>query len=287
MPVQTFETEDGRTLSYSRRGNGPMLVCVPGGPGMDPEAYFAPMDLPGREVLVFAPRGTGQSSPPSSSEGYRLAGYVADLESLRTQLHVPRLTLYGNSYGGSVVLAYACAYPDRVERFVVSNAPTRVDATFKEAAAEARRRFATTMQDGAERLSTSDQADAALDNESSAINIQRAYRASMACCVAREGPVEAAYLDQLCSAPHNRQAVAGMWTEWRAGLDLLEGADAATARALVIAGEVDIAVPAVTVRLVVDALPNARYIEFADVGHFVAVEASERFRGIVLEFLGG
>jgi len=26
---------------------------VPGGPGMDPEAYFAAMDLPGYELLIF------------------------------------------------------------------------------------------------------------------------------------------------------------------------------------------------------------------------------------------
>jgi len=51
----TFDADDGRILSYLRRGSGPLVVCVPGGPGMDPEAYFAAMDLPGYELLIFGP----------------------------------------------------------------------------------------------------------------------------------------------------------------------------------------------------------------------------------------
>ncbi len=59
-------------LSYVRRGAGSLVVCVPGGPGMDPEAYFAAMDLPGFELLIFAPRGTGASSRPPSLDEYRM-----------------------------------------------------------------------------------------------------------------------------------------------------------------------------------------------------------------------
>src|ERR1700726_4594860 len=106
--VATFDAGDGRTLSYVRRGSGPLVVCVPGGPGMDPEAYFAAMDLPGYELLIFAPRGTGASSFPPSTNGYRMAGSVDDLESLRKHLGVGALTFYGNSHGGMVALAYAC-----------------------------------------------------------------------------------------------------------------------------------------------------------------------------------
>jgi proline iminopeptidase len=252
---------------------------------MDPEAYFAPIDLPGYEMLIFAPRGTGRSSPPSSPEGYRINGYVADLESLRTHLGLDRLTLYGNSYGGSVALAYACAHPGRVERFVISNAVVRVDAQFEEAVGQARRRFAEIFPDAAERLAAADQADAASETEPTRAEAQRAFRTRMACSVAREGPDETAYLDRLCSAPNNREAVAGMWVEWREGLDLLQGAAAATAPALVIGSEADIVCPPATVWPIASSLPNARYVEVAGTGHFVAVEASELFREHIAEFL--
>jgi pimeloyl-ACP methyl ester carboxylesterase len=74
---------------------------------MDPDAYFAAMDLRGFELLIVAPPGTGASSRPSAPDGYKMADYVADLESLRVHLVVNQLTLYGNSHGGCVALAWS------------------------------------------------------------------------------------------------------------------------------------------------------------------------------------
>src|ERR1700734_2132584 len=122
----TFAPEDGRRLSYQLRGSGRRVVCIPGGPGMDPEAYFAELELPGYQVLVFAPRGTGESSAPPAGGGYGIAGYVDDVEALRVHLGEQRLTLYGNSHGACVALAYAGAHPDRVERLVLTNVPARL-----------------------------------------------------------------------------------------------------------------------------------------------------------------
>lgn len=262
------------------------MVCVPGGPGLDPESYFAAFDLPGYELLVFAPRGTGRSGSPESPQGYRMACYVEDVESLRIHLQVPALTLYGNSHGGMVVLAYACAHPERVERLVISNATARLDLEYDKATADARRRFADTVPDGAERLAAADEADAVLEAQPSDVNRQRARRAAMACNVARLGPTQAAFLDRLCAAPHNQDAVGAMYAEMREGLDLLAGADRVTRPALVIGAEFDVVVPASVVRPVAESLPDAHYVEFPGAGHFVGVaEASEQFRATVCDFL--
>ena len=72
---------------------------------MDPQAYFAAMHLPSYELLMFAPRGTGASTRPPEKDGYKIAGYVDDLESPRLHLGVDALTLYGNRHGGCVSLA--------------------------------------------------------------------------------------------------------------------------------------------------------------------------------------
>jgi pimeloyl-ACP methyl ester carboxylesterase len=163
---------------------------------MDPDAYFAAMDLRGFEVLIVAPRGTGASSRPSAPDGYKMADYVADLESLRVHLGVNQLTLYGNSHGGCVALAYASAFSDRVARFVVTNAPPRMDAAYKEAAAAAARRFAQALPDGAERLAASEAADAALETDLGEVEQHRQFRILISRYVARQGPQESAYLDQ-------------------------------------------------------------------------------------------
>ena len=58
-------TTDGRKLEYRQLGNGPVLVCHPGGPGFS-SLYFG--DLAGlweRYTLVMLnPRGTGGSDKP-------------------------------------------------------------------------------------------------------------------------------------------------------------------------------------------------------------------------------
>jgi proline-specific peptidase len=281
----TFPGLSGQTLSYLRRGGGPPLVCVPGGPGLDPEGYFAGVELPGLEMLIFAPRGTGLSTPPQSSDEYRIAGYVEDLESLRVHLGLDRLSLYGNSYGGSVALAYASTHPDRVDRLIISNAAARVGQAFKDAVARARGRFVAHVQDAAGRLAAAEAANAAAETDSSYAANQRAFRASMACGVAHEGPLEAAYLDQLCAAPSNSDAVSGMWVEWHAGLDLFKGLNAVTAPTLLIGGQFDIVVPPEVVRQIAHDMPDARYVEIPDVGHFVAIEAGTQFQEVVGEFL--
>lgn len=239
----------------------------------------------GHEILVFAPRGTGESSPPNSPEGYRTDGYVADLESLRKHLDIDRLTLYGNSYGGTVVLAYACAHPDRVARFVVTTHPPEWMRTSsrrqRTRAGGSRRQPRTGQSDSPHRIRQTPRSMRIRARPTPSGRFERRWDAAWLV----RGPAEVAYSDRLCSAPDNRQAVAGMWTEWNAGLDLLAHAHAATAPALVIAGGADISVPPPASRMVADALPIARYVEFAGVGHFVAVEASDQFRELVAEFL--
>src|SRR5687768_4833621 len=105
--------DDGRVLSYETVGDGPLLVCHPGGPGFS-SRYFA--DLAGladvRTLLLLDPRGTGGSSPAPDPQGYEIEDYVADLEELRRHLGLERFELLGHSHGGVVSMAYAAAHPD-------------------------------------------------------------------------------------------------------------------------------------------------------------------------------
>jgi pimeloyl-ACP methyl ester carboxylesterase len=262
-----------------------LVVCLPGGPGFDPEAYCAPLVLPGRELLIFAPRGTGASSAPATPDGFRIAGYVEDVESLRVHLGVEALTLYGHSHGGCVALAYAQRSPEHVQRLVISVAPPRMDDGYQAAVAEVRRRYAETVADGAARLAAAEQANAALRTDIDADERRRQLQILMARYVVRQGDAETAYLERLCAAPMNWAPVEPMYAEMLDGLDLLQDAAAVTAPTLVLASELDVVAPASTMRLLADALPNARYHEFGDVGHFPEVEASEAFSSALVTFL--
>ena len=115
--IEIFTTPDGLTLSYERRGSGPLLVCHPGGPGGSAAEFedFAGLDDT-FELVLFSPRGSHGSDP---ADDYSLSSYVADVEALRTHLGVEQLNLLGFSHGGCVAIAYAAAHPARVDRLLL------------------------------------------------------------------------------------------------------------------------------------------------------------------------
>jgi proline iminopeptidase len=254
---------------------------------MDPTAYFAAIEIPGYELLIFAPRGTGESTRPERADGYQMADYVEDVESLRVHLGLERLTLYGNSHGGCVTLAYAIKYPQHVERFVITNSPSRIDELYTDQADEVQQRFMARFEDGEERLLAAEESYPLIAETDDGAEKARLLRRFMARYTAKPGPTESAYLDRLCSAPVNYASVDVMAAEFDAGLDLLVLVDRAVAPALVIGTEFDVVVPAAEMRRIAEALPNAAYLEIAGVGHFPEVESPARFSSAVGEFLAG
>lgn len=282
--MHSFRTADSRVLSYETHGQGRRVVMLPGGPGLDPAAFYADVDLPGFEVLVFCPRGTGQSDPPDSPEGYRIAGYVSDVEELRKHLNVPQLTLYGSSHGASTALAYAIAHPGRVERLVLASGPAAMDAAFMQALTAVRDRYAASVLDGAQRLKDADQATPAMRGATDPHERRTAMRRVMDTYVAHADPSQAAFLDQLAEADINFAAPGPMGAEMMAGLNLLRDAHQVCAPTLVLAGDLDVRVPAHHMEQVAQAIPGTQLIRFPG-GHLVHVEQPEEWAGTVVRFL--
>lgn len=283
--MQQFRAQDGRALSYSVSGEGPLVVMLPGGPGMDPTAYFSEVTLAGYQLLIFCPRGVGDSDPPATPNGYRIGGYASDLEELRVHLGLDTLTLYGNSHGAMIALAYAQTHPGRVARMVLVNGPARIDDSYRSQASAAQRRFAERAPNGSRRLEAAAQAETTLDEASSNAERQAAFRTVMDRYVVKDDPINTAYLDRLCAAPMNFEAVGPMYQEMMDGLDLLARAADVSAPTLVLAGTLDATVPAEHMRDVAAALPNSTYLEFEGAGHFVEVEAAEQWTRRVSDFL--
>lgn len=283
--MRTFRTAESRTLSYDMHGQGPLVVMLPGGPGLDPATFYAGVDLPGTSQTVFCPRGTGESDPPDSPDGYRIAGYVSDVEELRTHLDVPRLTLYGSSHGASTALAYAIAHPQRVERLVLASGPAAMDGGFMQALGPARERYAAQVPDGAERLRAADEATPAMRGATDPEQRRTAMRTVMDTYVAHADPTQAAFLDRLAAADINFAAPGPMGAEMMAGLNLLNNAHHITAPTLVLTGALDVRVPADHMEHVAQAIPGAVLIRFPKSGHLIHVEHPKEWAQTVGPFL--
>jgi proline iminopeptidase len=120
----------GVNLFERRIGEGPVTVVLHGGPGAHHDYLLPNFDALARDrsLIYYDQRGGGRS--PVAREipvGWR--EQVADLEELRHQWSLERLTLLGYSWGGLLALLYATEFPARIERLaLVSPAPAWSDA---------------------------------------------------------------------------------------------------------------------------------------------------------------
>lgn len=122
-----FHSWDGTELAYRVVGSGPLLVCVPGGPGQAVE-YFG--ELGGlsdhRTLILLDNRGTGASQVPEDPATYRVDRLVRDVEALRAHLGLDRMDLFGHSASGGICLLYAAEYPHRLDHLVLVDPSLRV-----------------------------------------------------------------------------------------------------------------------------------------------------------------
>ena len=117
-----LDVGEGHTLYWERVGTpgAKPEVFLHGGPGggmspnhrrqWDPELY---------DVLLFDQRGCGQSLPFAEIERNDTWRIVEDIERLRTMCGHEEWQVFGGSWGATLALAYAQAYPDRTSELVL------------------------------------------------------------------------------------------------------------------------------------------------------------------------
>ena len=117
-------------LFERRRGSGPPVVVLHGGPGAHHDYLLPGFDrlATGRMLIYYDQRGGGRS-PVERTVPVGWREQVADLDALRAVWGVRRLDLAGYSWGGLLALLYATEHPDRVARLaLVSPAPAHFEA---------------------------------------------------------------------------------------------------------------------------------------------------------------
>lgn len=113
---------DGHRVRYEVSGNpaGVPVLFLHGGPGSstkpDHRRYFDPARY---HIVLFDQRGCGTSLPAGSVSANTTAHLVGDMERLRVLLGVRAWVLFGGSWGSTLALAYAQAYPEAVTRLIL------------------------------------------------------------------------------------------------------------------------------------------------------------------------
>jgi pimeloyl-ACP methyl ester carboxylesterase len=118
--VKRLSTRDGVSLALHVAGDGPPLLCVPGGPGRA-AAYLE--DLGGldavRTLMLLDNRGTGASDLPADRASLQLDRLPDDIEDVRAALELEPVDVLAHSAGCPVALLHAARHPDVVGKLVL------------------------------------------------------------------------------------------------------------------------------------------------------------------------
>lgn len=109
LPVSSLHS-----LYIEQCGNpsGVPVIFLHGGPGsgcnpgqrrfFDPDHY---------RIILFDQRGCGRSQPAGETADNTTQDLVADIEAIRSHLHIERWHVFGGSWGSTLALAYANSHP--------------------------------------------------------------------------------------------------------------------------------------------------------------------------------
>lgn len=99
-----------------------LLHGGPGGPGLLTDIrYIQQIAAAGFDVYHYHQVGAGLSDRLEDVTDYTVDRHVADLEAIRQKIGAEQIILVGGSWGGTLAAHYLAAYPDRVEKAVLSS----------------------------------------------------------------------------------------------------------------------------------------------------------------------
>jgi len=277
--TEIFFDVEGRGLEPDGAGmrEKPPAFVIHGGPGGDHSdltTAFAPL-ADRLQLVYFDHRGQGRSARGDPAR-YTLDENVLDMEALRQHLGLGPVVSIGTSYGGMVAMAHAARFPQSVSHLVLI--VTAAQAGFNDRARAI----------VAERGTPAQQAVCAqlwagqLDSEEA----MRRYYALMGPLYALRHDAQAAQASRVRAiySPEalNRAFAPGGFLR---SFDLRPELAAIRAPTLVIAGRHDWICPPEFSEEIHRLIPGSRLEIFEDCSHSVRVDAPDRMRRVISEFL--
>ena len=127
-PPSQFLDVDGTRLHYRDQGQGPVLVLLHGSRGNLQQWDGWVHELGGRFRIVRVDSLAHGLTGRDAHDDYGAQRRLLLLNGLLAMLHIDRFTLVGTSSGATEAVRYAVAYPERVEKLLLSTVPLRLPA---------------------------------------------------------------------------------------------------------------------------------------------------------------
>ncbi len=278
------ETPEGR-LWYGISGetdstNTPMIV-IHGGPGMSHHYLLPLQELSAeRPVIFYDQLDAGLSDRPNNPQNWHLDRFLKEIDFLREALDIPKLILFGNSWGGTLAAAYASSKPAGIERVILSSPLINTERWLSD-----NHRYR--LQLPAETIATMNQCEATGNTQSEEyLNAVDVFYKRHFCRIDPWPDYLEKTFDLL-----NEQCYSGMWgpNEFTCSgvLKNYDGTSALRnikAPTLVTCGEFDEATPT-SCRKFVEYIPDAQFLEFEGASHLAFIEVRKKYLSAISEFI--
>ncbi len=120
--VHQLEVDEPHVIYIEESGepDGIPVLFVHGGPGAgtkgDDRRFFDPERY---RIILFDQRGCGKSAPHAALNGNTTQALVSDMEAIRDYLQIDKWVLFGGSWGATLSLVYAQAYPNHILHLIL------------------------------------------------------------------------------------------------------------------------------------------------------------------------
>lgn len=257
-----FSTVRGVRLYYEQHGSlGSWLTLIHGGLVHSGSWQRQVSELAsGCRVLTYDVRGYGRSERPPG--GYTIPDFAQDLRALWDDLGIEQGFVLGFSMGGFVAQLAALQWPERVAGLILVSTAAGLDERAREAFRE---RAAVAEHSG-------------LEQERS-VHVQRAFSPRF-----RDSTPDfiAAYANEIVQ--NDRHAFAQTF-RGLAGFESRERLGEIRCATLILAGELDEAIPPPAARELNERIPGSKLVLLPGIGHTIHIEDPATFNRLVSEFV--
>ena len=278
--MRAVTAADGTRLVVHPVGDGPPLLCVPGGPGRAAE-YLEDLGRLSttRQLLLLDNRGTGASELPADRASLQMPRLAGDLEDVRAALGLAPVDVLGHSAGCPVVLLHASRHVDAVRRLVLVTPSGRPFGWTSDDVDDIR-----SARSGEPWFADAQAAQEAVEHAHPRLRsqLEKETRPFWYGRWDERAQQHAAGADHQMSLRANAGYPPGADYDAEAARESLRDV---RAEVLIVVGERDALTGVAVAQLFAAVLPSAEVITIDGAGHFPWVDEPEAFRAAVEEFL--
>jgi proline-specific peptidase len=257
------------------------LLALHGGPGST-HHYFAPLGRlaeDGRAVILYDQLGCGRSEK-HTEQAWSVGLFLDELDAVREELGLPRVHLLGTSWGGMLTLEHALRRPGTLVSLVLSSTLASV-AEWEEDARGLRDALPPEVRevlDRHEAAGTYD--DPEYEEAMRAFDARHFHRGDL------DRPELVRMREQRSKEAYQAMCGPNEWTMTGAlrGWDVRPRLGELDLPTLVVRGRYDLCTERIA-RVLVDGIRGAQYAVMEESSHTPVLEETDRYLGLVSEFL--